>query len=87
MTIFLASSSANYRRFAGAGGLGRKGIIGFRNLGKNIQWKISWAGFSSQGAMSLYLRDILASKLAVYPVGRDSPLQGQSLPMTKIAKA
>ena len=39
------------------------------------------------GALSLNLRDILASKLAVYPVGRDSPLQGQSLPMTKIAKA
>ena len=39
------------------------------------------------GALSLYLRDILASKLAVYPVGRDSPLQGQSLPMTKIANA
>ena len=39
------------------------------------------------GALSLNLRDILASKLAVYPVGRDSPLQGQSLPKTKIAKA
>ena len=39
------------------------------------------------GALSLNLRDIPASKLAVYPVGRESPLQGQSLPITKIANA
>ena len=38
------------------------------------------------GALSLYLRDIPASKLAVYPVGRDSPLQGQSLSMTIFLK-
>ena len=71
----------------------RSGRLGWKQLSAFGTWeiiyygKLSWAVFSSQGALSLYLRDILASKLAVYPVGRDSPLQGQSLPMTKIAKA
>ena len=78
---------AGTRPAPACGRLGWEEIKSIRNLKKYTKENSHGQSLAPNGALSLYLRDILASKLAVYPVGRDSPLQGQSLPMTKIAKA
>ena len=60
---------AGTRPAPACGRLGWEEIKSIRNLKKYTKENSHGQSLAPNGALSLYLRDILASKLAVYPVG------------------